>query len=126
MRYIIALLALMVISCQSNLADSHSHDEVGGHTHADEGGPSMDYTVWTNQTELFVEFPALVVGSTSRFAAHFTILEKHKPVTEGSVTVSLIKGEKGIRHTVDAPSSPGIFGPSLQPKRREFINSFLI
>ena len=116
MRYIIALLALMVISCQSNSADSHSHDEVGGHTHADEGGPSMDYTVWTNQTELFVEFPALVVGSTSRFAAHFTILEKHKPVTEGSVTVSLIKGEKGIRHTVDAPSSPGIFGPSLQPK----------
>ena len=65
---------------------------------------------------MFVEFPVLVVGETSRFAAHFTVLAGHQPVREGSVTVSLIKGDKGIRHSVDAPSSPGIFGPSLQPK----------
>lgn len=63
-----------------------------------------------------MEFPALVEGRTSKFAAHFTVLDKHQPVRKGSVTVSLIKGETGIRHKVDAPSSPGIFSPALQPK----------
>lgn len=116
MRYIIVLLSLMVFSCQSTEDHGHSHDEEGGHSHASDGKPSVDFTVWTDQTELFVEFPALVVGETSRFAAHFTVLDGHQPVREGSVTVSLIKGDKGIRHSVDAPSSPGIFGPSLQPK----------
>ncbi len=73
-------------------------------------------TLWTDKTELFVEFPALIVGNTSRFAAHFTVLDKHQPVRKGEVTVSLIKGDKGIRNTAKSPSSPGIFSPSLQPK----------
>jgi len=105
-----------VFSCQSTEDHGHSHEEEGGHSHASDGKPSVDYTVWTEQTELFVEFPVLVVGETSRFAAHFTVLNGHQPVREGSVTVSLISGDKGIRHSVNAPSSPGIFGPSLQPK----------
>ena len=63
-----------------------------------------------------MEYPAFVVGHSSRFAAHFTKLDGHRPVTEGSVTVSLIKGKSGIRHMVEAPSSPGIFTPTLQPK----------
>lgn len=116
MRYIIVLLSLLVFSCQSTEDHGHAHDEEGDHSHASDGKPSVDFTVWTDQTELFVEFPALIVGETSGFAAHFTVLNGHQPVREGSVTVSLIKGDKGIRHKVDAPSSPGIFGPSLQPK----------
>ena len=116
MRYIIVLLSLIVFSCQSTEDHGHSHDEEGGHPHGSDGKPSVDFTVWTDQSELFVEFPALVVGETSRFAAHFTVLNGHQPVRKGSVTVSLIKGDKGIRHSVDTPSSPGIFGPSLQPK----------
>jgi len=110
------MLSLLVFSCQSTEDHGHPHDEDGGHSIASEEKPALDYTVWTDQTELFVEFPVLIVGETSRFAAHFTVLNGHQPVREGRVTVSLIKGDKGIRHTVDAPSSPGIFGPSLQPK----------
>jgi RND family efflux transporter MFP subunit len=78
--------------------------------------PAVSNTIWTSETELFVEYPVLVVGKTSRFAAHFTVLDGHQPVREGSVTVSLIKRKSGIRHTVEAPSSPGIFSPALQPK----------
>jgi len=77
--------------------------------------PAKSMTLWTDKTELFVEFPALVVGNTSRFAAHFTILDKHQPVREGEVTVSLIKGDKDIRDTAKSPSSPGIFLPSILP-----------
>ncbi|MEQ9219920.1 MAG: efflux RND transporter periplasmic adaptor subunit [Cyclobacteriaceae bacterium] len=116
MRYIIVLSWLIAFSCQSTEDHGHSHDDEGGHSHAGDEKPAVDYTVWTDQTELFVEFPVLVVGEPSRFAAHFTVLNGHQPVREGSVTVSLIKAGKGIRHTVGAPSSPGIFGPSLQPK----------
>lgn len=116
MRYIIILMALTLASCQLKKEDDHAHDASGGHI--DEGNeiPTVDTTIWTDKTELFIEFPALIVGEVSRFAAHFTIMEKHRPVKEGSVTVSLIKGNSGIRHTVETPSSPGIFTPSLQPK----------
>ena len=79
MRYIIVLLSLLVFSCQSTDEHGHSHNEEGGHSHASKEKPSVDYTVWTDQTELFVEFPALVVGETSRFAAHFTVLKGHQP-----------------------------------------------
>lgn len=116
MRYLILIIAFALSSCHNEGDHNHSHDPNGGHAHDEGETPSMNMTTWTDQTELFVEFPALVVGETSRFAAHFTVLNGHHPVREGSVTVSLIKGNKGIRHTVDAPSSPGIFTPSLQPK----------
>jgi RND family efflux transporter MFP subunit len=102
------------MSCNNKAEDAHAHNPDG--THAGEEMPRLDHTIWTDKTELFVEFPALIVGNSSRFAAHFTVLDKHQPVREGSVTVSLIKGDKGLRNTADAPSSPGIFSPTIQPK----------
>jgi cobalt-zinc-cadmium efflux system membrane fusion protein len=77
----------------------------------------LAHTLYTAHTELFVEFKPLVVGSTSKFAAHFTILGKNfKPLTEAKVTVSLIVGDKGIKNSITAPSSPGIFRLALAPK----------
>ena len=115
MKYLIVLLIpLFLISCGNNEEEDHAHDAEGNHLST--GVPAISKTIWTEQTELFVEFPALVEGKTSKFAAHFTVLDQHQPVREGSVTVSLIKGESGIRHSVESPSSPGIFSPALQPK----------
>ncbi|MCG9970606.1 efflux RND transporter periplasmic adaptor subunit [Christiangramia crocea] len=114
MRYIfIVFISLLLFSC-GNKEEGHAHDAEGNHVSS--GVPAISKTIWTDQTELFVEFPVLVEGKTSKFAAHFTVLDKHQPVREGSVTVSLIKGDSGIRHTVESPSSPGIFSPALQPK----------
>jgi len=114
MRYIIIVLAFLAMSCNNRAEDAHAHNEDG--SHVGEEIPRLSETIWTDETELFVEFPALVVGNGSKFAAHFTVLDKHQPVREGSVTVSLIKDGQGIRNTVDAPTSPGIFSPSIQPK----------
>jgi len=118
MKYLIIILSLAIFSCQSegNMEQAHAHDELGNHIAHAEDIPSADYTIWTAKTELFVEFPVLIVGKNSRFIAHFTAMNKHKAILEGNVTVSLIKGNKGIRHKVEAPSSPGIFKPTLQPK----------
>lgn len=115
MRYIfLVCISLLLFSCGNNMEEEHAHDAEGNHVSS--GVPAISKTVWTDQTELFVEFPALVEGKTSKFAAHFTVLDGHKPVKDGSVTVSLVKGNSGIRHSVEAPSSPGIFSPALQPK----------
>ncbi len=83
MKYIIILSAMFLMSCGNQKEDSAASEV--------ETIPAKSMTLWTNNTELFVEFPALVVGKKSRFAAHFTILDKHQPVREGTVTVSLIK-----------------------------------
>ncbi len=113
--YNLTFIILVLAACNQTTETGHAHEE-NAHGHAHGSELSVDTTIWTENVELFVEYPALVVGHSSRFAAHFTKLDGHKPETEGSVTVSLIKGNSGIRHTVEAPSSPGIFTPALQPK----------
>ena len=93
----------------------HVHG-AGGHSH---GLEPVAYTIYTDKTELFVEFKPLVIGQTSKFAAHFTQLgDQFTAIEEGSVTVSLIANGKGIKHSAEAPSSPGIFRLALQPKEK--------
>ena len=109
MKYMVIILcAMILLSCNTNQNNAQNTTTVVVF-------PTKSATIWTEKTEMFVEFPALVVGKSSRFAAHFTMLDGHKPITNGNVTVSLIKGDKGIRATSESPSSPGIFSPTLQP-----------
>lgn len=117
---IIATPFLLLCSCNNNQTPSwYSYDVIGGqeavHDHGEEV-KTLSYTLFSDGYELFVEFPTLVVGNVSAFAAHFTQLGNYKPLTEGQLTVIIIKDEKGIKHTVDGPTSPGIFRPALQPK----------
>lgn len=100
---------MLLISCSSKDHSKNTSEKI----------PTLSYTIWTPKTELFVEFPALVVGKQSKFAAHFTTIKKHQPINKGMVTVSLIQGNKGIRKTVDAPSFSGVFLPVLQPNKAE-------
>lgn len=68
-------------------------------------------TNWTTKTEVFLEYPPLVVGKTSRFAIHLTRLDTFKAIAKGRVEVRLSgnNGEPRI-FASDAPSRPGIFG----------------
>jgi len=105
------LFVLLFVGCTDKTADEH------GHEHEINSLEPLAYTIFTDKSELFVEFKPLVVGSNSNFAAHFTILgENFLPLTEGKVTVSLIVGENGIRNSADSASSPGIFRLALSPK----------
>ena len=107
---IIFSIALLAFSCrQSDEAEEH------GHPH-EEGPAPVAYTLYTDKTELFVEFKPLVVGESSRFAAHFTKLgENFTALEEGTITLSLITNGKGIRTKSDKASSPGIFRLALKP-----------
>jgi membrane fusion protein, heavy metal efflux system len=71
--------------------------------------PAVDVTVWTDRTELFMEYPPLVAGAQVRFAIHLTDLADFSPVREGRVVVRF-EGETIERFEVEGPSTPGIFG----------------
>ena len=103
------LIALLASCQQSNTSEEH------GHPHEAES-PTLSYTIYSDKTELFVEFKPLVVGQLSSFAAHFTKLgEAFTALEEGTITLSLIVHDKGIRQTSERPSSPGIFRLALKP-----------
>ncbi|MDP3123090.1 MAG: hypothetical protein Q8M46_00655, partial [Thiobacillus sp.] len=109
--------ALFLIGCSD-----HEHAEDGSHPPAaeaehghGEGGEKL--THFTDRTELFVEFPQLVVGEKSAFAAHLTTLADFRALTAGKVTVRLSGGDQPDEvFSVDGPSQPGIFRPEAAPK----------
>lgn len=114
------IVAGLLTSCNS---DKHKHANTEhGHPHGDETHTGVEleplaYTLYTDKSELFVEFKPLTVGKVSKFAAHFTQLGKNfKAVTEGSVTVSLIGNKKQSSDKAEQPSSPGIFRLALKPE----------
>lgn len=77
---------------------------------------ALSVTAWTSRTELFAEYPPLVVGRPSRFAIHLTRLADFKALLEGEVEVLLRGGAGGGESfRVDRPSRPGIFGVTVTP-----------
>jgi len=121
-RGLLPALALAVAACPQGDHGGHrhgehgdDHEEHGGHGH---GEGAVAVTHYTEETELFVEYPPLVVGEESPFAAHLTRLgESFRAVEQGRVTVVLAGCGAEERFTVDAPSQPGIFRPVALPRQ---------
>ena len=107
-----SLIALMLLgACAATVDEPRTHIE------AEEPDPIVA-TRWTDKTELFVEYPPLQVGVTSRFAIHLTDLKTFEPLTEGRATVELAyAGGQNETFTEDAPSRPGIFAANVIPTR---------
>ncbi|HUP39596.1 MAG TPA: efflux RND transporter periplasmic adaptor subunit [Vicinamibacterales bacterium] len=104
----VLLLALIAGACGGPDAPAATEPEL----------EPLSVTQWTAKSELFAEYPPLVVGQTSRFAIHLTDISNFKPLTSGQVEVRL-EGGGGAPETfrVDAPSRPGIFGVDVKPAR---------
>jgi len=117
--------ALFLIGCGEG---DHEHAEDGSHPPAaaaaaeaedahGHGAGGEKLTHFSARTELFVEFPQLVVGEKSAFAAHLTTLPDFKALTVGKVTARLSGGGQPDEvFSVDGPSQPGIFRPEATPK----------
>lgn len=101
----------------------HAHGESGhgdeahdDHGHGDDDGASEVVTLWGERTQLFVEFPALVAGEESRFAAHLTRLRDHFAIDSGTVVVELSGGDHPVeRFAAERPATAGIFRPVVRP-----------
>jgi len=112
-----------ITSCHIHSEESHSHDD--GHNHSEdkvhnheEEYPTSSYTIWTKQTELFVEYPVLAVGNTSKFAAHFSSTQSFKPIKSAVCRITLGQnGNVDIEAELKSPNSPGLFVPELTPTK---------
>lgn len=119
----ITLLLLTLGVAASCGKNDHGHDHGGGddhHAHDADELPGQSVTLWATRTELFMEYPPLVVGRESRFAAHLTELSmpSNKAVTTGKVTLTLTYADgTKVAATAEEPSSPGIFRPVIKPER---------
>ena len=78
--------------------------------------PPVVETRWSGRSELFMEYPPLVAGETSRFAIHFTDLDTFEPLRAGRAEVRLA-GAREETFAVAAPGRPGIFGVDVTPSR---------
>ena len=102
---IIVLLSLVVTGCQ----DRSTQDAAASYDHE-----SLSYTIFSDDLELFVEFPPLIVGDSATFITHFTRLSDYKPLLQGELTLTL-SGTSTQSIVVDGPARPGIFEPSIIP-----------
>lgn len=102
------IVLLLIVMVWTQIQGSPPHSELEAESH----------TVWTNASELFIEFSPLVVGTSSTFLAHVTNQKTFKPVTDGTVEISLqdAAGNTLLTTRADAPARRGIFTPSLSPK----------
>jgi len=112
--------ALALAACDNKPAGSHDAETTaeaeGGHGHG-HGAGGEKITHFTDRTELFVEFPRLVVGEKSAFAAHLTTLPDFRALAAGKVTVRLTGGgQPDESFSIDSASQPGIFRPEAQPR----------
>jgi cobalt-zinc-cadmium efflux system membrane fusion protein len=78
--------------------------------------PSLSYTIYTDKSELFAEFRSLVMGDTTKLAAHFTHMgEFFSAITEGTITLTLTVGDNVVSQASIVSSSPGIFRYAIIP-----------
>lgn len=119
--FALTLLAVALLAACGDLGHDHAKPDAtaaadqGGHDHA----PGAEkITHFTDKTELYVEFPRLVVGEKSAFAAHLTTLADFRALAAAKVSVILSGGNvPDESFVIEAPSQPGIFRPIAEPKQ---------
>jgi membrane fusion protein, heavy metal efflux system len=116
LKLLAVVLSLALSACDRLPHIGHDHPSDETHAH-EEDNNALAYTHFTDQTELFVEFPALVVGQGSRFLAHVTRLADFKPLTAGTLDV-VLEGPAGpvARFRVREPARDGLFLPVVSPR----------
>ena len=84
--------------------------------------PTLDVTHWTDKTELFMEYPALVAGQSALYAVHLTRLSDFSAMTAGRPRIEFAPESGGSPVVLQGnpPSRPGVFrveGASPPPGR---------
>ncbi|MEZ4698365.1 MAG: efflux RND transporter periplasmic adaptor subunit [Rhodothermales bacterium] len=104
---VVAILSAgIAVGCGNDTDPATAADD-----HEEEGGGAV--TIWTDQSELFFEYPAMVAGRQSgAWAVHLTRLDDFSPITDGTLTLTFRAADGTAHETiVEAPTRPGIYGP---------------
>ncbi|MFN2371535.1 MAG: hypothetical protein ABR506_10370, partial [Candidatus Krumholzibacteriia bacterium] len=126
MTYVPLLAACLVLLAAMGpvpaAAQDHGHDHGPGEAaHADEAAhageaeaPPVAVTLWTDEVELFMEYPQMVAARSGRFIIHLTVLDGFQPVRAGRVVLTFTApdGRREVR-TADTLLREGIFAPDI-------------
>ena len=114
-----ALLSMLTLmsACKSESEEAAEPGPAGG-----------AITQWSDSTELFMEYPALIVGAPDKFAVHLTDITDYAPLRSGKITLRFQPrgGGDPVVAVQDTPRSPGIYGPSPEFKRPGMYDLTLI
>lgn len=116
----LSICVLSLNSCQHNHAegDSHAHEEKiekqdnHGHDHAEL--EPISYTVYSEKTEVFVEFKPFVKGEKSTLIAHFTKTDGNFKAIEEAILEVTFADQTIAKSKVD---SRGIFKIDISTKK---------
>jgi hypothetical protein len=76
------------------------------------------HTAYSARTELFAEWPPLVVGQATRLTAHLTRTgARFTPYTEAKVALTLAVEGSTASASADGPERPGVFRLNVTPTR---------
>lgn len=104
--------------------EEHTHGEgEGQHQHAHEAASqtgssqregSGSVTQWTDETELFMEYPEIIVGQEATFAVHLTRLSDFSPIADSEVYFTFRSNDgTEITKRETEVQTPGIYGPNI-------------
>lgn len=105
------LLAIFFASCEH----THEHETPSddGHNHGD---VKIQYTVYSNEFELFAEADPFVVGEEANVLSHFSHLPEFTALETGSMTIRLIVNGKETKQTLEKASRKGIYSFYIEPE----------
>jgi RND family efflux transporter MFP subunit len=115
---------IFITACNRN----NPREQTGGQEHSNVSDIAHQITLFTGESEFFVEYPGLIINTEATFAVHLTRLDNYKPYTNGTVRVILehTEGESAggeisgggqkQEGSVAKADVPGIFRVSLTPE----------
>lgn len=127
----LALACVLAAACKDG-PNAHRHEGEATHGHDDAHAkapsgaveperPGNSVTAYQDGLELFMEYPALVVGQPSPLVAHFTDArdpDGFKVVTTGKVTATLRYADGAEeRFVAEKLLRDGIFKPEVRPTK---------
>ena len=95
--------------------DEHQHSqEATSQTGSSQREGSGAVTQWTGETELFMEYPEIIVGRQATFAVHLTRLSDFAPIANSEVYFTF-RSDDGteISARETEVQVPGIYGPDI-------------
>jgi len=105
------IISLLVLSTACNKhPQSGSDQQDNSHQHTNAG---LQYTLYSEQYEFFIEHPPLEAGEEAEFLVHLTELTTYKACSTGHISILM----DGVSVTSGEPHSPGIFHVPFTPKK---------
>ena len=110
---LLLVAALFITSCSSKPGQQTDIINPGDHGHE----TGQQFTLFSDKIEFFVEFPQLAEGHEASFYIHLTALENYKPISQGTVSVSLENDSGKIRESSSDPIRAGIYRVDVSPEK---------